>query len=101
MNAMTYPENLGTITCRCVLFEGQPVLFVSHAGGDWQMYCDWRNHDFSDPDVLKNELVLAHVGHLVACDPTLNEVADLPADMAAERSRVGGPWERYADSDDE
>jgi hypothetical protein len=98
---MAFPDNLGTIACTCVISEGKPVLFVSHAGGDWQMYCHWKNHDFGDPQVLKNDLKLIHIAHLVALDPSLDAVSDLPAEMAAERERVGGPWERYADTDDE
>lgn len=98
---MTLPNPVGTIACKCVLNEGRPVLFVSHAGGDWQMYCDWRSHDFGDPAVLKNHLKLVHIAHLIERDPTLSEVLDLPMDMAAERASIGSPWERYADRDDE
>lgn len=98
---MTFPNNSGSITCKCVLSEEKPVLFVSHAGGDWQMYCDWRNHDFSDPVVLKNDLALVHIAHLLARDPTLAELSDLPADMAAERKFIGDPWERYEDADND
>ena len=97
---MSFPENIGTITCKCVLFENKPVLFVSHAGGDWQMYCHWKNHDFDDPQVIANDLTLAHVSHLIARDPTLEAIADLPVDMGAERQFVGGTWERYEDRDD-
>jgi hypothetical protein len=97
---MTFPENLGTIACACVVTERKPVLFVSHAGGDWKMYCHWKNHDFADPQVLRNELVPIHIAHLVALDPTLEDVADLPVDMGAEREHVGGAWQRYEDKDE-
>ncbi len=97
---MAFPDKLGTIACRCVVTERKPVLFVSHAGGDWQMVCHWTNHDFADEQVLRNELVAVHIAHLVAQDPTLEEVAGLPPDMGAERERVGGPWQRYEDKDD-
>jgi hypothetical protein len=98
---MQFPENLGAIACRCVIEQGATVGFVSHAGGDWQFYCSDRNHDFSDPQALKNELRLVHVAHLVASDASLNEVADLPIDMGAERARAGAPWTRFVDKDDE
>lgn len=97
---MAFPDKLGTIACTCVVRQRKPVLFVSHAGGDWQMYCHWTNHDFADEQVLRNELMPVHIAHLVALDPTLDEVADLPPDMGAERERVGGPWQRYEDKDD-
>lgn len=98
---MTFPENLGVISCNCVILEEKPVLFVSHAGGDWQMYCHWKNHDFNDPNTLKNELKLIHVAHLVSRDPSLNEVSSLPVDMGAERETVGDSWHYFSDSDDE
>jgi hypothetical protein len=77
------------------------VNFVSHAGGDWQMYCDDKAHDFNDPKVLKNDLALVHVAHLLAKDGTLEEIADLPIDVGAERDYVGGPWIRFEDKDDD
>lgn len=63
------------------------------------MYCDDKAHDFADPLVLKNELGLVHVDHLIKQDSTLGELADLPVDMGAERGNVGGPWIRFHDSD--
>lgn len=98
---MSFPDNLGVITCRCVLETKKPVLFVSHAGGDWQMYCDDANHDFEDELAMKNELVVVHVVHLLAQDATLNEIADLPVDMGAERSHVGSSWVRFENADEE
>jgi hypothetical protein len=98
---MPFAEGLGTITCNCVLRKAKPVLWVSRAGGDWQMYCHWANHDFEAADALATELTLVHVAHLLASDSTLEAVSDLPIDMAAERTVVGGVWERYEDKDDE
>jgi hypothetical protein len=95
-----FPEDLGTITCRCVLDDGRPVLFASHAGGDWQMYCHYNNHDFGDEDHLEREMRLVHIVHLVARDPSLNELADLPVDMGAERLAIGAQWQRFEDLDD-
>lgn len=97
---MPYPKQLGTIACPCVVSGAKPVLFVSRAGGDWQMYCHWKNHDFTCADTLE-QLQLVGVAHLLAMDPTLEELADLPVDMGAERTHVGGAWERYEDKDDE
>ncbi len=96
-----FPDGLGVIACRCVIEGRLPVLFASHAGGDWQMYCDWRSHDFDSPAALKNELALVHIEHLIAQDETLMSLADLPLDTGAERLAVGRPWERYEDKDEE
>ena len=98
---MQFADNLGVIACRCVVEQGKPVLFVSHAGGDWQMYCHDSNHDFNDDEHLRNEMRVVHVGHLLAHDPSLNRIADLPVDMGAERTEVGGEWHRFADKDDD
>lgn len=96
---MPFPDDLGTIACPCVITGSKPVLFVSHASGDWQMYCHWKNHDFEDPADLE-ALSVVHVAHLLALDSTINELADLPVDMGAERTHVGATWQRYEDKDD-
>jgi hypothetical protein len=97
---MSFSDSLGVITCRCVLEAKEPVLFVSHAGGDWQMYCRDTNHNFKDELAMKRELVVSHIAHLVAQDPTLNNISDLAVDMGAERSHVGGAWVRFKDADE-
>lgn len=94
-----FPPDMGTIACPCVVSGAKPVLFVSRAGGDWQMYCDWRNHDFNEDAVLK-ALSVVHIMHLVDNDSTLLEIADLPIDMAAERPQLGASWQQYPDRDD-
>jgi hypothetical protein len=81
--------------------QSKPILFVSHAGTDWQMYCDDKNHDFDDVLAMKRDLILVHVTHLLAIDPSLNAIADLPTDMAAEREAVGSSWMRFSNSDDD
>lgn len=98
---MRFSESLGVISCPCVLHGGKPVLAVSHAGGEWQMYCSWDGHDFKDDDAMERELLLVHVEHLVAKDPSLLELADLQADMGAERAALGQPWKRFEDRDDD
>ena len=97
---MPFPDGLGTITCRCVLEKGAPVLFVSHAGNDWQMYCRAENHDFEDEAAMKRDLVLVHIKHLVSYDPTLDALSNLPVDMGAEREYIGAQWTTFEDSDD-
>lgn len=79
----------------------KPVLFVSHAGGDWQMYCHDSAHDFENKDRMDRELIVVHIGHLLAKDPTLYAVANLPKDMGAERVAVGEAWCMFDDSDDD
>jgi hypothetical protein len=97
---MSFAESLGVFCCRCVLSGRKPVLAASHAGGDWQMYCNWNGHNFRDDDEMSRELQVAHVEHLVEMDCTLEELADLPVDMGAERAAPGQPWTRFEDRDE-
>lgn len=97
---MPFPEGLGVISCSCVIFEGKPVLAVSHAGGDWQMYCSWDGHDFASPNIAQ-ELKVVHVAHLIARDPALESLAELPIDQGAERASTEADWEYFDDSDEE
>ena len=98
---MSFREDLGVITCRCAVEQSKPILFVSHAGADWQMYCDDKNHDFGDSLAMERDLVLVHISHLIAKDPSLNAIAELLVDMAAERNAPGSSWTRFSDSDDD
>ena len=98
---MPFPEQLGVFACTCVIFKDQPVCFVSHAGGGWQMYCSDKNHDFEDEEGLLKEIKTVHIHHLLCKDPTLNEVCDLPVDMGAEREYAGAPWKYFPDKDDD
>lgn len=97
---MPFDHELGVITCRCVVEQNAPILFVSHAGGDWQMYCHDSNHDFDSDETTQNDLCVVHVAHLVAKDPTLNEISDLPIDMGAERAQIGEQWSRFHNADE-
>jgi hypothetical protein len=49
------------------------------------MYCHWKNHDFNSPKIT-GELKVVHGAHLVAQDPTLQLVADLPVDMGGRKN---------------
>lgn len=98
---MKFREDLGVIACHCVVSGEKPVLFVSHAGGDWQMYCHDSNHDFTSRDAMLRELCTVHVAHLLALDPGLQALADLPVDMGAERASAGSAWTRFPDADDD
>jgi hypothetical protein len=97
--AIPFPPILGTIACQCVISGSLPVTFLSHAGGDWQVYCSDRNHDFDGEAALQRDMRLVPINHLVDRDPRLCELDDLPVDMAAERVELGGAWTRCRNED--
>lgn len=78
--------NLGVFCCRHVFRAERPVLLVSREHGDWQFLCGGGDHHSPE------EPFHVGVGHLVSRDGSLNEVAALPAECEAERSRIGSAW---------
>ena len=81
-------DHLAAFICQHVYENSKPVLLVSHdENGDWQFVCG-RDHDVNEKPRLVG------IVHLLERDPSLNEIADLPINWAAERNAVGGEWLR-------
>jgi hypothetical protein len=78
---------LGILTTAAVL-AGAAILMVSHDADDggWQFLCGTTN-DPADGRIV-------HLEEIVARDPSVTEVADLPLGWVAFRSVVGGNWTR-------
>lgn len=83
----TFPDlKLGVFTSTLVR-EGHPVLLVFHdEDGDWQF--------LSSKEEREDECVLAHIGHLLDSDTSLETVADLPPGWKAWRLSVVDDWVR-------
>jgi len=64
------------------------VRLVGRQDGDWQFMCGDVDH--SDP----NEPYHVSIGALLDFDPTLDCIADLPAEWEAERPDAESPWIR-------
>ncbi|MEZ4311223.1 MAG: hypothetical protein R3F14_24545, partial [Polyangiaceae bacterium] len=77
----------GVLTTAPVL-AGAPILMVSHDedDGGWQFLCGTTN-DPADGRIV-------HLADIVAMDPTVESVADLPLQWVAYREAVGGEWHR-------
>lgn len=86
-NAFVEDPCLGVITTSAVL-AGAPILMISHDADDggWQFLCGTT----TDPEDGR----IVHLREIVAMDPTVSEVADIPVGWIAFRSFPGGKWTR-------
>ena len=86
---MSFQENprLGVLTTAAVL-AGAPILMISHDedDGGWQFLCGTTS-DPADGRII-------HLEGIVAMDPTVMDVSDLPIGWVAFRGRVAGDWTR-------
>jgi hypothetical protein len=76
--------------CEHIFQATRPICLVARTEGGWQLLCGPLGQD--DVDHSKPRLV--GLNHLLARDPTLREILDLPDEYEASRSAVGAPWIR-------
>jgi hypothetical protein len=81
------PPNCAVITLRRIV-DGGPILFVSHDKDD----DGWQFLDGESAGV--DEALLVSLKSMLNRDPTLGELADLPAGWTATRESVDHPWRR-------
>lgn len=82
------PRNCAAITIRSIVFDGAPILHVTHDEDDhgWQ-FLGWEDADVSQGAVVRLE-------EIVKLDPSVLEVADLPPGWRAWRKSKSSPWTR-------
>lgn len=82
-----------TLTTRQILDEGFPILNVVHYSDDhsWAFTCGTTD-DTNDGRIVC-------LSHILEIDPTLISIADLEPGWLAERSEVGGEWDRWQDDE--
>jgi hypothetical protein len=82
------PENCAVISVRRVMLEGGQVLLVVHDEEDhgWQF--------LPGRQVGMDDVMVVLFKNVVAKDPTLFELADLPPGWQASRKRQGALWLR-------
>jgi hypothetical protein len=81
-------RNFAVFTVKQIMLENKPILFVGHnkEDGAWQ---------FLSGDLVKaKDAMLVSLEELVAKDPTLNDIADLPKGWQASRSSIKEDWFR-------
>jgi hypothetical protein len=82
------PQDVAVITLKRIIFEGRPILYVSHdeEDGYWQ-FLDGR-------DVASEDAAVVGLGEVVERDPSILELADLPGGWKAWRSSPDAEWQR-------
>lgn len=82
------PPNCAAITLRPILFDGAPILHVTHDEDDH----GWQFLGWEDADVAQG--AVACLSTIVELDPSVLEVADLPPGWRAWRQSKSSPWQR-------
>lgn len=87
-------KNVGAITTKQVFNDGLPILLAIHYGDDcsWAFLCDTTD-DEDDSQLVTME-------EIVAMDPSLEEIADLPPGWIAFRDHLGDKWERMPEEEE-
>lgn len=82
------PADRAVFTLRSILFEGAPILHVSHDADDH----GWQFLGLENADPV--QAAIAALGNIVRRDPSVRQVADLPPSWRAWRRSTSSPWQR-------
>lgn len=84
------PENTACFTCKHILEDKLPVLFVTHDGddGSWQFLCGANRHEDSDARIVG-------LKEMVEIDESLNALYEMPTGVGAEREASGMAWKPF------
>jgi len=79
-------KNMATITCRHVMKDDKPILYVSHDADDgmWQFLCG-DTHENEDAMLVSLHEVYLH-------DTTISSIATMPLGRIAERKDIYSAW---------
>jgi hypothetical protein len=86
-----FPDNLGAVIQRTILSGELPVRLVVHDSEN-----DWRVGDGVNDPNTPEACVVAHIGHVVASDSSVAELASLPPGEEAWRDGPGQSLQRSA-----
>ncbi|HEY3320380.1 MAG TPA: hypothetical protein VGP72_07935 [Planctomycetota bacterium] len=86
------PQNCAVVTLRSIVFDGEPILYVSHDIEDdgWQ-FLDGKPFDMANA-------ALVGLGTIVRHDSSVLELADLPPGWCATRTSKSAAWQRQPES---
>lgn len=86
-----FPDNLGAVIQRTVLSGELPARLVVHDSKN-----DWCVGDGVNDPNTPDACVVAHIGHVLAWNSSVAELATLPPGWEAWRNGPGQPWKRSA-----
>ena len=89
------PPNLAVISLRSIVFDGAPVLYVTH---DLDDHC-WQFLGLGDPD--ERDSCVVGLSEMWARDVSLAELSDLPLGWHAWRDTASSPWQRGPNPSDQ
>jgi hypothetical protein len=84
---MSVERERAAFVCSHVFEGSRPILLAAHEEGDWQFLCGGEHGSGDGPRVVG-------LNHLLAREPGINAILDLPQNWEAERPDVGRPWIR-------
>ncbi|MDP0491418.1 MAG: DUF2185 domain-containing protein [Verrucomicrobiota bacterium JB023] len=86
----TSPENEACFTCKHVLDEKKPILYVSHDedDGGWQFLCGADIHEETDAKIVS-------LLEIVKIDPSVNALHEMPEGVCAIRETKDSDWKFY------
>lgn len=82
------PPNCAVITLRQIVFDGAPILHVTHDADDhgWQF--------LTLDDVREEDAAVVLLSEIVNLDPSVLSVANIPPGWHAWRQSVDHEWQR-------
>jgi hypothetical protein len=82
------PPDCAVITLRPIVFDGAPILHVTHDREDhgWQF--------LSLEGAREEDACVVSLAEIVRLDPTVMQVADIPPGWRAWRHSASSPWVR-------
>jgi hypothetical protein len=90
------PADLGVIACKHVAAGLRATALVTrYNDGDWSFSSGQTDH--AEETEENGDVVVVHIHHVLDCDPSIKQVADLPKGWSAEREGPGKLWRRYPD----
>lgn len=82
------PPDCAVISLRSIVFDGRPVLHVTHDLGDqsWQF--------LGSDDADERDACVVGLGEMWRLDASISELSDLPLGWHASRQTASSPWQR-------